>query len=74
MLTQLLPRLLSGVARRQPMPGHSVGTLHLHRTQALPSFKPLAVRNAEASMGGLGDAPPENFGIFEFHRSILRLL
>ena len=44
------------------------------RTQAPPSFKPLTVRNAETSIGDLGDAPPENFEIFELHRSILRLL
>ena len=30
-------------------------------TQAPPSFKPFAVRNAETTIGGLGGAPPRNF-------------
>ena len=70
-LLHLLPPTPSSVARTQPMPGHSVGTLRLCRTQAPPSFKLLAVRNAEATRGSLGDALP---GIFDFHRSILRVL
>ena len=53
----------SGVARTQPMPGHSVGTLRLRRTQAPPSFKPLAVRNAEAARGVWGMLPQK---ILEF--------
>ena len=28
----------------------------------------------QKQLGGLEDVPPENFGIFELHRSILRLL
>ena len=64
----------SGVARTQPMPGHSVGTLCLRRTQAPPSFKPLAVRNAEATRGVWGILPQKIFGIFELHRWILRVL
>ena len=28
----------------------------------------------QKQLGGLGDDPPQNFGIFELHRSILRLL
>ena len=53
----------SGVARTQPMPGHSVGTLRL-RTQAPPSFKPLAARNAEATRGGSGGCSPVTFWNF----------
>ena len=35
---------------------------------------PLAVRKCRSNQGGLGGAPPENFGIFELPRSILGLL
>ena len=54
---------ISGVARTQPMPGHSVGTLRL-LTQAPPSFKPLAARNAEATIGGSGGCSPRTFWNF----------
>ena len=47
---------------------------HKPRTQAPPSFQRLAVRKCRSNYGGLGDAPPENFGIFELPRSILGLL
>ena len=47
---------------------------HKPRTQAPPSFQRLAVRKCKSNYGGLGDAPPEKFGIFELPRSILGLL
>ena len=49
----------SGVARTQPMPGHSVGTLRLRVASypGPPSFKPLAVRNAEETSGVWGMLP-----------------
>ena len=58
----------SGIARTQPMPGHSVGTLYV--CPALSCLQYGCRRN----WGDLGDAPPENFGIFELHWSILMLL
>ena len=56
----------SGVARTQPMPGHSVGTLRLRRTQAPPSFKPLAVRNVEAARGVWGMLPQKTLEFLSF--------
>ena len=44
-------------------------------SSALPGFSRLQYRcRRNWGGGGLGDAPPGNFGIFELHRSILRLL
>ena len=64
----LLPYTLrtytSGVASTQPMLGHSMGTVRLWEFQH---------KTKEQTWGVWGDAPPENFGIFELTRSVLRL-
>ena len=63
------------VARAQPMPGHSTGTLRL-RVASYPGpaqLLRLQYGNAEVTRGP-GGTPSENFGIFELPRSILRLL
>ena len=54
----LLPHspLLRGIARKQPMLGHSMGALHLWEVQH---------KTKKQILGVWGDVPPENFGIFE---------
>ena len=59
---QRIGKLCRGVARIQPMPGHRMGTL---------CSENLSVQNAEATRGVC--AAPENRGIFDPPRSILRL-
>ena len=62
----------SGVARTQPMPGHSVGTPCL-LVASYPGPAQLLSRlryGMQKQLGGSGDAPTENFGL---HSSILRL-
>ena len=64
--------LSSGVARTQPMPGHSVGTPCL-LVASYPGPAQLLSRlryGMQKQLGGSGDAPTENFGL---HSSILRL-
>ena len=64
--------MTSGVARTQPMPGHSVGTPCL-LVASYPSPAQLLSRlryGMRKQLGGSGDAPTENFGL---HSSILRL-
>ena len=59
------------------MPGHSMGTLHLPVASYLGPAQLLVACSMEMQKqlgGGLGDAPPENFGIFDDPRSILGLL
>ena len=53
----------SGVARAQPMPGHSMGTTP---TQAPPNFQRLAVRNAEATRGVWGMLPQKILKFLSF--------
>ena len=65
----------SGVARAQPLPGHSMGTLRLRVASCLGPVQLSAAYSTEMEkqLGGSGDAPPENFEIFELPRSILGL-
>ena len=45
-----------------------------HRVQCGPTtFVGISVQNKETNLGVLGGAPPENFGIFELPRSVLKL-
>ena len=61
--------LISGVARAQPMPGHSMGTMFAYPGPA--QLLHLQYGNTEATRGSGGRFPR---GIFELPRSILRLL
>ena len=66
----------SGVARAQPMPGHSMGTLCL-RVASYPGpaqLLRLQYENTEATREVWGVLPQKILGIFELPRSILRLL
>ena len=73
-----LTHVRTGPKKNKSLTGHSMDTLRL-RVASYPgpaSFQLLTIRNAEATteLGGSGGCSPENFGIFELHWSILRLL